>query len=643
MRRRLMIVVWACALLCTLLIQTSLGDPIRALSIDSLVWLRDRFFDNGPTSSEYPIAVIAVDENTYQRPPFRGTPRVAWSNYLARVIEALLVADATVIGFDIVLSTSLDSHLPGIDKELLEVLRNGSLDDRVVLGEILHSEARIQPYHGYRAVVGFERNIRPLDVIVDSDGVIRRMPLSLYSNSADGGMEAMPSMALELANRIGEGGVDQNDEYFGRQLAGSSLLASDFARQDEGAIINLRRRNISIPTYSLADLYHCAEFDNSSYFAEHFSGKVVLVGSALDVEDQVLSSARFIVPDLEPRPVESCTASSSRDRFSYSNGPTMPGVYLHAAMVQNLIDDDVIETMTTLSHAILTLLAVGCLMMIGINFQPILSLPILGLMNVIVILGSTAAFAYNLLFFFLMPAAGSLVGYAAGLSLQILILERRRGRIRDAFNHLLPKNVVEQLIDRNEFPSAGGKLVTCTVLLTDLENYTGLAEQLKPDELVEVLNQVNQVLGDVIEHHSGIVSWHAGDSILALFGTPIECTDHAVQGVKAALDCRLAVDGLNNSHLLSQGIKLRIRIGVSTGEILVGYVGSDRQLTYSAIGDHVNIASRLEGLNKVYGTSVLVNETTCAQAEHEFEWHEVDKTIVKGRKACINVFEPRWK
>ncbi len=389
-------------------------------------------------------------------------------------------------------------------------------------------------------------------------------------------------------------------------------------------------------------MYHCTKIENDSYFVDNFSDKVVLIGSTLDVEDQILSSARFILPEFTRRPVDSCATSGAREVPVRSNLPTMPGVYLHASMVQDLLDDNLLKTVSPIAHGILTLIAVGGLMMVGVIFHPIPSLLLLSLTITIMMIGSSIAFASNILVYFLMPVAGSIAGYAGGLSLHLFTLERGRRRIRDAFNHLLPASVVEQLMDRNEFPSGGGKLMTCTVLLTDLENYTGLAEQLKPDELVDVLNQVNQALGGAIECHGGIVSWHAGDSLLALFGAPIECADHAVQGVKAALECCSAVDQTNIPQLLKHGITPRVRVGVSTGEVLIGYIGSNRHLTYSAIGDHVNIASRLEGLNKIYGTSVLVNETTFAFAEHDFNWREVDKTIVKGRKAFIGVYEPSY-
>ena len=641
MRRRLLVVIWGCSVLIAVINESFLADAMRGLSIDSLVWLRDHFPDHARSTEDSSIAIIAVDEKTYQTPPFQGTPRVAWSDHFARVIDALIDADVAAIGFDIVLPTSLESRFPGIDRELLKSLHRGSREGRIVLGEILHGQERIEPFPGYRAVVGFEKNIRPLDVIVDPDGVVRRMPLSLPTNSLDGASGRMRSMALELSHRFHKPIEDSVNGQIKEKSSDSGFLNHLFDQQIDGSIINLRRDNIDVPTYSLADLYQCAGLQGHQYFSTHFANKIVLIGSALDVEDQVLSSARFILPGLNRQSIDGCSSLNANSKTAGSNRPTMPGVYLHAAMVQNLLDDDLVSTLSPSAHMILTMLAAGFLMMASVTLQPVASLSLLGIVNAIITTIASLAFTFDLLIFFLVPVTGTVLGYAGGLSLHLLILERRRRRIRDAFNHLLPTSVVEQLIDRNEFPKGGGKLVVCTVLLTDLENYSGLAEQLKPDKLVDLLNKINQVLGEQIERHGGIVSWHAGDSLLALFGAPIECDAHPAQAVRAALACCTAVDSLSTPELAMRELTLRVRIGVSTGEVLVGYVGSDRQLTYSAIGDHVNIASRLEGLNKIYGTSVLVNETTQSLTKHDFKWRKVDTTIVKGRKSSISIFEPQ--
>ena len=638
-----MIAIWLVACVCTLAIQSPLGDPVRALSIDGLIWLRDRALGDNRSPADNEVVVISIDETTYQTPPFRGTPRVAWGDYLAKVINELLAVDARVIGFDIVLSTSLDARLPGVDRELLKALHRGARHGKIVLGELQNGQTQLRPFFGYRAVVDFDHNIRPVDVTVDPDGVVRRIPILLPTYGTDDARDRAPSMALELAIRSRQETADHSSERLAGTATSLSMLADRSLDHDQEVIFNLRRQNIDIPTYSLADLYLCAGGTNRSYFARHFSNKTILIGSTLDVEDQILSSARFILPGMKRSPVETCTTAAQDDVPSRLGLPVMPGVYLHAAMVQNLINDDLIKSFSPQFHAVLTLIVIGFLMMASVCWSPVMSMSILSLANAVFLIGSILTFASNLLVFFLVPAVGSIIGFGGGLSLRLLILERRRRRVRDAFNHLLPSNVVEQLIDRNEIPTAGGRLITCTVLLTDLENYTSLAEQLKPDELVDLLNQVNQVLDDVVERHGGIVSWHAGDSLLALFGAPIECTDHAAQGVRAAIDCCSAVSGLNRPHLLDRNIKLRLRVGVSTGKILVGYIGSNRQLTYSAIGDHVNIASRLEGLNKIYGTSVLVNETTRFSAEHDFDWKPIDRTFVKGRKAPVGIFEPTFK
>ena len=165
--------------------------------------------------------------------------------------------------------------MPGIDRELLKVLHHGSREDRVVLGEILHGQAKIKPYFGYRAVVDFERNVRPLDVIVDPDGIVRRMPLSLPTLSDNSTLHAIPSLALELAHRAGKQDAHQkNWQRQGQAIADPP--DRHLSHQRNNSVINLHRRNIDLPTYSLADLYHCARNDERSYFVDHSLKKLFL-------------------------------------------------------------------------------------------------------------------------------------------------------------------------------------------------------------------------------------------------------------------------------------------------------------------------------------------------------------------------------
>ena len=154
---------------------------------------------------------------------------------------------------------------------------------------------------------------------------------------------------------------------------------------------------------------------------------------------------------------------------------------------------------------------------------------------------------------------------------------------------------------------------------------------------------MNRYLGamtDVVEAHGGFVDKYIGDGILAVFGAPLADAAHARNAVSAALACQRALDELDLHDLLPSAKRLVARIGINTGEVLVGNIGSPRRFNYTVMGDAVNLASRLEGANKQHGTRILISETTASALTDAFELREIDTITVKGREQPVRVYEP---
>jgi len=150
------------------------------------------------------------------------------------------------------------------------------------------------------------------------------------------------------------------------------------------------------------------------------------------------------------------------------------------------------------------------------------------------------------------------------------------------------------------------------VFFSDIEGFSLIAEKMPPDDLMELMNAYLSAMTDVIERHGGYVDKYIGDSVVAVFGAPADDPDHAANAARAALDCCAQLTELNASSPLFQGYRLAQRIGINSGEALVGNFGSRRRFNYSVMSDAVNLASRLEGANKFYGTTVIASETTVA-------------------------------
>ena len=177
-----------------------------------------------------------------------------------------------------------------------------------------------------------------------------------------------------------------------------------------------------------------------------------------------------------------------------------------------------------------------------------------------------------------------------------------------------------------------------TVLFTDLAGFTEMSEQMEPEEVVSILTRYTTEMTKIIFKYNGTLDKFIGDAVMAVWGTPAEDNDQAIHACLAALEMQRKI------RLLSEEIhyswyRLSMRIGINTGTVMAGNIGSDERFEFTVIGDHVNIASRLEGLNKTYGTEIIISESTRAEIGQTVTVKELDRVRVKGKKQAINVYE----
>src|ERR1700682_3054536 len=245
---------------------------IHGWSIDVLTALRWEVFGTRRDPASRPVAVIAIDEETYETAPFKGSPTLTWTTEVGRVLNAVIEGGASVAGFDIVFPTSIEqSEIPfgdgvlgekvrGFDRDFLRALAAGSSAGKVVLGEVLRGDQPIRPSPGQRIAARQQQNLRPLNVYTDSDDVVRRLPLTF---SVDG--TRLPSMALELASRA----LDAKPE-FGHDgtvtLAGYRIPS----QVPNTMTLNFDGGANDVPTFSFADLRFCATKNDSEYFRRWF-------------------------------------------------------------------------------------------------------------------------------------------------------------------------------------------------------------------------------------------------------------------------------------------------------------------------------------------------------------------------------------
>ncbi len=241
---------------------------------------------------------------------------------------------------------------------------------------------------------------------------------------------------------------------------------------------------------------------------------------------------------------------------------------------------------------------------------------------------------------------GDEIGQLAGAFNRMVVQLRENQRVRETFGKYIDPRVVEGLINRPTLTAAEGQRRVMTVLFCDMKGFTSLSEGMTPQGLVKVMNRYLSVMSEPIRTNRGIIDKYIGDGIMAYWGPPfVDEADHARFACLAALDMIAHIATLRHEIPELLGVrgtpmeKCDLRIGVATGEALVGSIGSDVMMSYTVMGDVVNLASRLEGANKAYGTRNLVSERTIAAAGDAVEIREIDRVVVAGHTRSEVIFE----
>lgn len=218
---------------------------------------------------------------------------------------------------------------------------------------------------------------------------------------------------------------------------------------------------------------------------------------------------------------------------------------------------------------------------------------------------------------------------------------RERNQVRRAFSHYMAPSIVEELARRPDKLRLGGENRTVTLYRSDLAGFSKLSEELAPHELVLLMNEYLTAMTDIVMSHEGFIDKYIGDAIDGVFGAPADDSEHALHAVKAALASRDKLHKMNMAGVtLPHWRKIHQRIGLHTGVGVVGNIGSKQRFNYTVMGDSANIASRIEGANKFYGTTILASEATVQLAGPTLIWREIDTVKVVGRAGLVHIYEP---
>jgi adenylate cyclase len=321
-----------------------------------------------------------------------------------------------------------------------------------------------------------------------------------------------------------------------------------------------------------------------------------------------------------------------------------PGVEIHANMIAGMIDGEVKQRPLYVVGAEVVFLLLG-----GIAFAILVPMLSAVWATLVTVIGLAAACGLNFAVWqggLVLPLASSLLVvvaiYTMNMAYGYFVESRSKRQLAGRFGEYVPPELVARMARDPEKYGMEPKDAELTILFCDVRDFTTISESLKPGELRDYINEYLTTMSTIIRgRHRGTLDKYIGDAIMAFWGAPVEDAEHARHAVLAALEMRKECAALNARFTARGWPALRIGIGIESGTVRVGDMGSQVRRAYTAMGDAVNVASRLEGRTKHYGVDLLVGEATRRQVgEGEVAWREIDRIKVKGKDRVVTVFEP---
>ena len=247
---------------------------------------------------------------------------------------------------------------------------------------------------------------------------------------------------------------------------------------------------------------------------------------------------------------------------------------------------------------------------------------------------------YGVWLSFVLPAATLVANFAAITSFRMIFEEREKRKVRKMLESYVAPGVIK-LVEQDpaKYFRTGGEEKDLTIMFSDIRSFTSIAEGLTPNELVELLNEYLGEMTDVMFDHWGTLDKYIGDAIMGFWGSPYPQEDHAIRGCGAALRMGERLEELNEKWSAEGKKTLNIGIGLNSGPVNVGNMGSDKRFAWTVMGDHVNLASRLESKTKDYGVRIIISENTHAQVKEAFVSREIDRITVKGKTQPVSIYE----
>jgi adenylate cyclase len=640
---------------------------VRFLRFMELKTLDLRMLSRGKLPSGGEVVIATVDEKSLSELGRWPWPRTT----IAKLIDKLKQNGAKAVGFDIVFAEPDDnSSIKAIAELSKEVKKSGIQDKRVqslltrkraaadtdailarsiagaknvTLGHFFHltagevghiSEKDIEAsaeniansryqmiqekatpderalVHAYSAASNLKslaeasENSGYFNAFPDTDGTIRWSPLvikfqdnyytplslSLLLQYLD-----WPMLSLSLA----EFGVE------GVRIGDINIPTDETGRM----LINYLGPAKTFPHYSISDIV------KGRLAPENFKDKIVIVGA---------------------------TATGIYDLRVTPFSTVYPGIEIHATVIDNILHQNFLQRSAWTSLLdVCALIIFGLL--IGIVIQRVKAVQGILLSVFIVaffVVANTFIFArFNLWLNMIYPVLTMFMIYMGITIYRYITEEREKKKIKGAFQYYLTASVINEMLKDPTKLKLGGDKKDLSVLFSDIRGFTSISEKLTPEELVHLLNEYLTAMTNVVFKYDGLLDKYMGDAIMAVFGAPLDQPDHPIRACRTALGMMEELKKLQEKWAEEDKPVLDIGVGINTGDMVVGNMGSEMRFDYTVMGDSVNLGSRLEGINKEYGTNIVISEFTYEAVKNVLFCRELDSVRVKGKKLPVRIYE----
>lgn len=576
------------------------------------------------------VVLITLDDQALLE--HSDDPLVFWTPHIARASAVLREAGVKITGLDFLFAISPESWLRKMnlpDSELsrtYDILFRNEINSGklVMVGARLTDPSRpaddfLLPHRDYLLAVpdfDFTASIGLADLSADSDGNLRRFiaapPIREAPEAAD---QPLPRLNLGMLLAVRASAQNPHDDTW---RFGSQTLQ----RGEQRLPISYAGPPGTVPRISLSRLLAPGAAQDPAVRA--LNGKVAIIGGEF-----------MGMNDLHATPYSS--------GFFGNSGALMTGPEVQANIVETLLSGKFDLPLSDAARFIYFILLIGLAALIYQRLAPGRGVLVFAGISLAGGLISLAAFRHHLLVPLAHLQIGLLVAYLGSYGMRLTREERERARVTQIFGRYVSGDIVAMLLKSGKLPNLGGESIEVSILFSDIRNFTTISEKLAAHEVVEMLNTYLERACTAVLREGGTIDKFIGDAVMAQFGSPVRHPDHALRAVRAALALERAAaefQGWMAQRFAGRDLpEFHIGVGIHSGVAVIGNIGSQQRMEYTAIGDTVNTASRLEGVTKNLGCTIVVSRQTLEAAGERVLTGKQEALHVKGRAEAVEVFE----